>query len=74
MLGKIQILFIALYFLPFYYSVMPSEKCVLCRAADEVLLLPIHSVLKNKMTTNQELEEVWLLYNTECADINESSK
>lgn len=30
-LGKIQILFIAHYFLPFHYSVIPSEKCVLCR-------------------------------------------
>lgn len=31
MLGKIQILFIAHYFLPFHYSVIPSEKCILCR-------------------------------------------
>lgn len=31
MLGKTQILFIAHYFLPLYYSVVPSEKCVLYR-------------------------------------------
>lgn len=31
MVEKIQILFIAHYFPPFYYSVMPSEKCVLHR-------------------------------------------
>lgn len=57
-LEKMQILFIAHYFLPFDYSVTCSEKLgekkKKCpgQGADEVLFLPMYGALENKMTTN----------------------
>lgn len=73
MLEKVHILFIAYYFLPFYYSVMCSEKlekCVLDRVRMKFCSYQ-GMALKNKMTTNCELKKkkkkAWLLYNVQHA-------